>query len=349
MKTSFISTPALFRSNRFSLIRMQAELAVRQNELASGRHDDQGVTLGAQLSRVISLRGDHDRLQMVRDTNHLLLERLETSQNAMATMQVRAEDFRSQMIRLSDGDLTADITVVSGQSALAGFIGDVNAVQDGQYLFAGINSAVAPLEDYFGPPPSAGKLAVDAAFLGHFGFSQSDPAVAGITAADMQAFLDGPFDALFAAGGWTANFSSADDQNPVQRIAPGGEVEAGASANQDAFRDMAKAFIMTADLGADRLDVSARNVVLDAAITTVSEGLGEMILVRSDMGINQQRVARSNDALELQLAHLNDQVVRLEGVDPYETASRINLLISQIETSYALTARISQLSLANRL
>ena len=349
MKTTLVSTPALFQASRFDLIRMQAELAVRQKELASGRHDDQGLALGAQLSRAVSLRSDHDRLQLVRDTNQLLLGRLETSQNAMASMLLRAEDFMSTMIKLRDGDLTADITVVSGQSALSGIIGDINAAQDGQYLFAGINSAVAPLEDYFGPPPGAGKLAVDAAFLGHFGFSKNDPAVAGISAADMQAFLDGPFAAVFDAAGWVANFSSASDSDLRQRIAPGDEVDAGTNANEDAFRKMAKAFVMAADLGADVLTPVVRNVVLDAAIVTAGEAIGDLVAVRSQMGVDQERVARRNDGIELQMAHLNAQVVQLEGVDAFETATRVNLLITQIETSYALTARISQLSLTNRL
>ncbi len=106
---------------------------------------------------------------------------------------------------------------------------------------------------------------------------------------------------------------------------------------------------MAADLGANALDVPARNVVLDAAVVAAGEAIGDMVALRSEMGSDQERVSRANDALELQVAHLNEQVVRFESVDPYETATRINLLISQIETSYALTARISQLSLTNRL
>ena len=35
----------------------------------------------------------------------------------------------------------------------------------------------------------------------------------------------------------------------------------------------------------------------------------------------------------------------MEGVDPYEAATRVSALVSQIETSYALTSRIQQLSL----
>jgi flagellar hook-associated protein 3 FlgL len=38
------------------------------------------------------------------------------------------------------------------------------------------------------------------------------------------------------------------------------------------------------------------------------------------------------------------QVVGLESVDPYEAASRISLLESQLQASYAVTARLSNLS-----
>ena len=38
-------------------------------------------------------------------------------------------------------------------------------------------------------------------------------------------------------------------------------------------------------------------------------------------------------------------IIETEGVDPYEAASRVKELLSHIETSYALTARIQQLSL----
>jgi flagellar hook-associated protein 3 FlgL len=39
----------------------------------------------------------------------------------------------------------------------------------------------------------------------------------------------------------------------------------------------------------------------------------------------------------------------MQGVDPFEAATRVNALITQIETSYALTARIQQLSLTRLL
>ena len=57
---------------------------------------------------------------------------------------------------------------------LQSLIGALNVTIDGQYLFAGTNTAVAPITDY--APGSASKSAVDAAFLATFGFAQSSPA-----------------------------------------------------------------------------------------------------------------------------------------------------------------------------
>lgn len=349
MKTSFISTSALFDSGRLALMRMQQNLATAQSELSSGRHADQGVTLGHNLARTVSLRGDHSRLSAIVDTNNLVAARLETSQNAMAGMQSLAEDFMATVISARDGDITVDIAVQAARSALAQLSSHLNATQNGEYMFAGINTAQAPFEDYLATPPAAGKLAVDGAFFGAFGISQSDPGVAAIAPGDMQTFLDGNYATLFDPAGWPVNFSNASDQNLESRIAVGTQVETGTNGNEEAFRDLTRALVMVADLGAAGLNEAARDVVFDSAIAASGRATSEIISLRANMGLTQERVQRANDAAQLQVFHLNEQVASLEAADPFETATRINRLISQIEVSYALTSRISQLSLANRI
>ena len=87
-----------------------------------------------------------------------------------------------------------------GQTALQALIASANATSGDQYVFGGINSAVAPMADYFSTPTSAAKTAVDQAFQTAFGFLPSDPAAASISASAMQSFLSGPFAALFSGG-----------------------------------------------------------------------------------------------------------------------------------------------------
>ena len=46
---------------------------------------------------------------------------------------------------------------------------------------------------------------------------------------------------------------------------------------------------------------------------------------------------------------MNEHVTTLEGVDPYEATANVNALLTQIETAYALTARLQNLSLINHI
>jgi flagellar hook-associated protein 3 FlgL len=53
--------------------------------------------------------------------------------------------------------------------------------------------------------------------------------------------------------------------------------------------------------------------------------------------------------MSIQVDILATQVVALESIDPNEAATRVTQLLTQVETSYALTARIMGLSILNYL
>jgi flagellar hook-associated protein 3 FlgL len=53
--------------------------------------------------------------------------------------------------------------------------------------------------------------------------------------------------------------------------------------------------------------------------------------------------------LDLQKSLLETFVIDLDGVDTYETAIKVNSLLTQIEVSYSVTARIQSLSLMQYL
>ncbi|MGY6568320.1 MAG: flagellin, partial [Salinarimonas sp.] len=67
--------------------------------------------------------------------------------------------------------------------------------------------------------------------------------------------------------------------------------------------------------------------------------------VKARLGVSQNRVAAADERLSIQRDIINRQIVDLENVDPFETATRVNSLMTQVEMSYSLTARIRQLSL----
>ena len=130
---------------------------------------------------------------------------------------------------------------------LQSLIATLNVTMDGQYLFGGINTGTAPMQDY--APGSPSKMAVDAAFLATFGFAQNSPTASSITAAAMQTFLDTTLAAQFANPAWGTNWSTATDQVMRSRISTTQTIDTSVSANEPAFRKLAMAYTMLSDLG----------------------------------------------------------------------------------------------------
>src|SRR6185503_17710087 len=150
-------------------------------------------------------------------------------------------------------------------TGLAAFIDTANTASGGHFLFAGINSANQPVKDY----ATGGKPAVGAAFFAAFGVTQSDPAVATITAAQMSTFIDTQFAALFADPAWGTDWSTAANQNLTQRISPSEKVQTSVNANDTAMRKLAMAYTMVADLGTTGLNADARNVLVAKATAII--------------------------------------------------------------------------------
>ncbi len=70
---------------------------------------------------------------------------------------------------------------------------------------------------------------------------------------------------------------------------------------------------------------------------------------RSTLGISEARVKKANTSLQAQIKLINTHITDLEGVDTYEASTRMNTLLTQVETSYTLTARIQRFSLIDFL
>ena len=236
-----------------------------------------------------------------------------------------------------------------GQSALQSLIASTNTTSGGQYVFGGVNSAVAPMADYYSTPTSAAKTAVDQAFQTAFGVLPSDPAAASISASAMQSFLAGPFAALFQGAAWTSDWSSASSANTSAEIAPGQTVATSTNANQPAFQQLAQAYTMLSEFGGSQLSGAAQQAVATAATSLVSQGLVSVTNTQAALGATQSAVTDANNSMSSQLTILQQQIGNLDNVNADATAAQINSLTNQIQMAYELTARLQQLNLAQYL
>jgi flagellar hook-associated protein 3 FlgL len=81
----------------------------------------------------------------------------------------------------------------------------------------------------------------------------------------------------------------------------------------------------------------------------VAEAVGEIAGLQGGLGVVQERIATTNERMTMQIDILTNSIAGLENVDPYKAATRVTALMTQLETGYALSARIQRLSILNYL
>lgn len=348
MKTTFISTISLADTARKQMLRQTATVNQLQLEMASGRKADVGLDLGGRTGEAVRLRSEFTFLNSIVDTNALTESRLDVSQAAMDDILTSAQDYLATLVGVRDSNGSTEITTTEATGNLDLLISRLNTQLNGNYLFSGLNTDEAPITDY-ADATSANKVAADAAFLAEFGFTQSAAGVSGISEADMQTYLDTDFAAMFADPDWGTLWSSASDDTVVTRISTSETVNSSVSANEQAFRDLAQAYTMMSDLGNADLSPETQKVVLDKAIELLGSAIGGVTTMMGELGNVQERVSLASERLEIQTDILNERINALELVDPEETAVRLNTAITQLETTYAISSRMQQLSILNYL
>jgi flagellar hook-associated protein 3 FlgL len=344
MKASGVSTVALSQSLRLSLVRAQAELVKAQKEAQTGRAADTGLALGTGTAQSVSFARDLERISGIIDSNSLVSARLKATQDALAQISAAAQSFLSTLMTSSSGDAIGNVTRDSARTTLEALTDILNTSFNGENIFAGINTDVKPLNDYTAPGFTA-KASFDAAFLAHFGFTQNDPAAASISVTDMNAFMDTQVEPLFMGAGWATDWSNASDQRIVSRITLTETTQTSVSANQDGFRKLAMAATVIMDLFDSNVGPGARAALVERAVSLVGDAIGGLGDLQATTGIIQQRVANATERLEVQSDLFERRIGNLLDIDPYEAATRVSTLLTQIETSYALTARLQQLSI----
>jgi flagellin-like hook-associated protein FlgL len=449
MRTTFVSTLALWNSSKTSLDKLQTGLVKANKELVTGREADVGLKLGYKTGQTLSLRQDRAEIDALVDSNASILLRMKSSTTALDQVRSNGDKFMDALIATPLSSSSIPTLMYQAKANLQNLVTTMNGTAGGQYIFGGINSQEKPLNDYSGgtPPlsaqvsiplkgfsggdvirfrvggtadqvvnvtagmtvddlvasinaavaaktlsgveasrdPESGNLvlkstdptgntdvtgsftdvsgtgtrldgavtrspqaAVASAFRSTFGFGIDDAAVSTITPAAMKAFLDVPFTALFEGDNWK-DWSNASSQNIQSRISTKEKVEASTNANDRGIQKMAMAYTMMFDLRLDRLGEKTREALVNKAIETFSQATTSVTAMQSRLGAVQEKVEEADERMSLQKDILDEKIIHLEAVDPAEAKVRVDRLMTQIQTSYSLTAQLKSMSLINYL
>jgi len=324
---------------------MQTELSQAEIELSTGKDADVGLTLGTSAGQDISLQQQQNALQTLTNTNNTAGTRLSTTQTTLGNIQSSAQDFLNSLIADGANNTTSSILQTGATSSLQSLISNLNSSLNGDYLFAGTNTANEPITNYFSASaPNA--AAVNSAISSQFG---SPPDYSTTTAAGMTSFLDNSFDPLFTGSNWTSNWSSASDQTLTSQISPTDKESTSVSANQTAFQQLSEAYVMVSQFSGQNLSPQAYQAVIAKAESLASSAITSLTNIQANVGIVQSAITASNTQMSAQMSVMSTQVDSLESTDAYNAATNVSDLQTQIETAYSLTNQLKQLSLVNYL
>lgn len=342
MKTTSISTASISQAMQLTVQSSHAEISKLEKESVSGVYADQGVELGTRTSTSLDYSRETDRLQGIIDSNSLAEQRMDSSQLAMEQMSSSGQTLLNSLVALSGDSDTTSLQVSSdtAMSVLENFVSYANVSVNGEYLFSGINTDVAPLSDTFITDLSDDFNGALSSFMSSNGIGS----VGDITGDQMSQFLD-DYTSNFEWSDWT----NASDTEMSSRVSTSETVTTSTSLNGDGFKNLALSGIITSQLANAGLSSEALTSVNTKVTNMAGLSVSGIDAERSSMGLSQERVEKANTAMQSQMDIINTQLNDLVGVDTYDASVRLNTLLTQVETSYTITSKIQGLSLVNYL
>lgn len=348
-----VSTLQLSMSNRTYVAKATKMLQQAGEELSNGVKSDVFGELGARAAQLLSLRAREENTQAYITSNEILGSKLQAMLTSVDAVRGETQSvLEVALVNASRPSTGATALQDEARAALESVVATLNISYNGDYLFAGIDSDTTPLNrwneasDATGTSPAAALGAIVGS--GPTSAAEADDMIARIDAffasanSDPAENFEGTFfggTPLLEAGGTPAGRITA-------RIDEGQALEYGVQANDDGFREMLKGLAMLAITDVSKIsDETAYAHWMEGVNKALSGGLDGALQASADIGFNQQVVETTQTRLnDLSLVQ-KKQISTYESVDPYEAATMVKTLETQLDAAYSVTARLSQLSL----
>ncbi len=322
---------ALRRQN----VRMNTALTQLSQEIVSGQTAD----IARHLKDNYSYLGDIERnLRVLEGYDSAAKEAsvfTGAMQAALEKVQQTSTALSADLIIAGSANLPQAVQTASGNAkgALSAQLSALNTNVAGRSLFSGMATDTAP-------------FATSEEIL-----AQLKLAVAG------EVTLDGILDAVdiwfdTPGGGFeTVGYRGASTDLSPFLVGEGETVELSLRGDNTAIRDILKNTAIAALASDPDLGVSStlQRAMLMASGEDLLTSQGALTAVRADLGYAESRLDESKVRVSAERASFEMSRNELLGVDPYETATRLEAVQFQLENLYTVTARLSQLSLVRYL
>jgi flagellar hook-associated protein 3 FlgL len=342
-RTSTLSfSKSLNSSNR----RLQVALLDAQRQLTTGRYADVGLKIGGQISRNLTWRTEIADLTSTIERNSLVSSRAQVGQATLEAIKTQIGSLRDIAISGRSAQSGQSIAKAAGGNTLNSLLELMNTSFAGDFIFAGRSPDVTPLSSYEG---LSAQIAFETAFQQEFGFPKNSPSAANISQTQMQQFLDGRFSALFDEPAWSTDWSNADNGNLYTRVDAGTTLDLDANVNEVPFRQVLKAAVALHEFGGTAIQQGVFQLVADKSAENLAEGFDQIAEIQARIGHGQNTLELATNRLSAKKSLLETAIGKTENVSQYDAAAQVNNLMTQLESSYAVTGRISRLSLLSFL
>ncbi|PIE06898.1 MAG: hypothetical protein CSA74_10570 [Rhodobacterales bacterium] len=309
---------------------LKADLTRLGNELATGRKTDLGTSLAGDFGPYAGIERALRVVTACTTANTEAATMFDASQLALENIQSMGQDIVPALLAASSSRDIALIgaTAEDARHKFSAIVSSLNTSVANRTLFGG--SATDR------PALAGGEEMLSALVLATTGETTAD----GIVAA-----VDAWFDD--AGGGFetSAYLGSSNDMGPLI-IAEDETVSVNIRADSQAVRDTLKGYALAALIAKGALDgnIEEQADLISTASSRMLAADDDLTDMRAQVGSVQARIedAQARNAAETAAYDLARS--KLVGVDPYQTATELQAVYSQIETLYTVTARIAGLS-----
>lgn len=305
-----------------------------RTETVTGRSADPTKKLNGRVNELLQIEKSLGDLQDYAQIIALSESRAATMQAALSTVVGIGNDLADEANLLSTNATDGNLEVLArdAREQFATAIAAFNSEFAGRSLFAGDETGTPALAD------------PDTILTAALGVLESPPA--GLTAYEaLEAEFMNPgglFDTTFYIGG--AGSSSKTE------VAPGEVVDYSAKADEDPVRRVLFNISVLA-LANDQSNAITddRRELMKAGADGLRSGLSQLINVQSRIGSAEERIATAKTRNIAAEASLTISYNDLAGRDQFEAILELTEIENQLETAFATSSRLSNLSLLNFL
>ena len=306
-------------------------------EATSGQVADVAGRVGGDFTALAGLDRDLSALsahQMAASEAELFAGSL---QSALGTVQDMASDLAPTLLSFATTSAPTLVNAAASDARekLFATVGLLNTQVADRHLLSGTATDRSPL--------AGGQQILDALTA----------AVAGqttVTGAD--AAIQAWFDAPPGAGGFIDTiYQGAPDPLAPWAVGQGEAVAIDLRATDPALRTALRGLATAAlvDQGILAGDLTARAELTRRAGEILTGADGGLAALRADLGAAEARIETAQTRNGAERAAVEIARTRMLAADPYETATALEAVSTQIETLYTLTARLSRLNLSEYL